>query len=68
MADTITLKKLYAELQDLKATVVRKEDLDALLETHAVLASPATMRQLAASRADKASGRTTLVQCARDLL
>ena len=31
MAATITLKKIYDELQELKASVASKDDLDALL-------------------------------------
>lgn len=68
MATTITLKKIYGELQELKASVASKDDLDALLETQAILANSDTMRQLAASRADKRAGRTIAITSVRDLL
>jgi PHD/YefM family antitoxin component YafN of YafNO toxin-antitoxin module len=68
MATTITLKKIYDELQELKASIASKYDLDSLLETQAVLANPDTMRQLAASQADKRAGRTIAIKSVRDLL
>lgn len=68
MGTTITLKKIYDELQELKASVASKDDLDALLETQAILANPDTTRQLAASRADKRAGRTIPIKSVRDLL
>ena len=68
MATTITLKKIYDELQELKASVVSKKDLDALLETQAILSNPATMRHLAESRRDKAAGRVRTITSVRQLV
>ena len=45
-----------------------EDDLDALLETEAILRDPVMMRQLAQARADKRAGRTRRIRSARELV
>jgi len=62
MNDAVILRKVYDELCSLKAVVARREDVEALLDAEAIATNPATMRQLASSRADKLAGRTRAVR------
>ncbi len=66
MSDAVTIRKVYEELQSLKAVVARRADVEALLDAEAIAKNSSTMRQLSSSLAGKRAGRTRAVRSVRD--
>jgi len=67
MSEAVTLRKVYDELRALKDVVARREDVEALLDTDAILQNAETMRELRSSRADVRAGRVRVIQRVSDL-
>lgn len=57
MTPTVTLDELYLEIKKIQETMVRREDLDALLDTIEISSNPETMAAIQKSEDDIAAGR-----------
>ena len=60
--------ELYLEIKKIQETMVRREDLDALLDTIEILSNPETMATIQASEEDIAAGRYREISSIDDLL
>jgi len=56
MTPAVTIDELYLEIKKIQETMVRREDLDALLDTIEILSNPETMATIQASEEDIAAG------------
>ena len=57
MTPAVTIDALSLEIKKIQETMVRREDLDALLDTIENLSNPETMATIQASEEDIAAGR-----------
>jgi antitoxin YefM len=68
MTPAVTIDELYLEIKKIQETMVRREDLDALLDTVEILSNPETMAQIQKSEEDIAAGRFREISSIDDLL
>lgn len=68
MTQTVTIDELYIEIKKIQETMVRREDLDALLDTIEILSDPEAMRTIQKSEDDIAAGRYREISSIDDLL
>ena len=68
MTPSVTIDELYLEVKKIQETMVRREDLDALLDTVEILSNPETMAQIQKSEEDIATGRFREISSVDDLL
>jgi len=68
MTPAVTIDELYLEIKKIQETMVRREDLDALLDTIEILRNPETMATIQASEEDIAAGRYREISSIDDLL
>jgi antitoxin YefM len=57
MTPAVTIDELYLEIKKIQETMVRREDLDAPLDTIEILSNPDTMAMIQKSEEDIAVGR-----------
>ena len=67
MTPTVTLDELYLEIKKIQETMVRREDLDALLDTIEISNDPETMAMIQKSEEDIAAGRFREISSIDDL-
>jgi len=68
MTPAVTIDELYLEIKKIQETMVRREDLDALLDTIEILSNPETMAMIQKSEEDIAAGRYREISSIDDLL
>jgi antitoxin YefM len=68
MTPAVTIDDLYLEIKKIRETMVRREDLDALLDTVEILSNPETMAQIRMSEEDIAARRYREISSIDDLL
>jgi hypothetical protein len=68
MTQTVTIDELYIEIKKIQETMVRREDLDALLDTIEILSDPEAMTTIQKSEDDIAAGRYREISSIDDLL
>ena len=68
MAPAVTIDELYLEIKKIQETMVRREDLDALIDTIEILSDPGMMVTIQASEEDITAGRFREISSIDDLL
>ena len=68
MTPTVTLDELYLEIKKIQETMVRREDLDALLDTIEISSNTGTMAAIQKSEEDIVAGRFREISSIDDLL
>lgn len=68
MSSGVTMDQVYQEIKKIRQDMVRREDLEALVDTVEILSSPATMQALKKSDRDIKQGRTKTISSVDDLL
>ncbi len=68
MAGPVTIEDVYQELKTIERTMVKREDLDALIDTVEILSNPKTMAALRKSDLDIKEGRVKEVSSVEELL
>jgi len=68
MTPAVTLDELYLEIKKIQETMVRREDLDALLDTIEIFSNPEAMAVIQKSEEDIAAGRYRELSAIDDLL
>ncbi|MCX6685154.1 MAG: hypothetical protein NTV10_00640 [Methanoregula sp.] len=59
MSSGVTIDEVYSEVKKIRAQMVRREDVEALIDTVEILSNPATMQLIQKSEADITHGRVT---------
>ncbi|MBR1369656.1 hypothetical protein RJ53_09280 [Methanocalculus chunghsingensis] len=68
MTPSVTIDEVYSEIKKIQDTMVRREDLDILLDTIEILSNPETMAKIQKSEDDIAAGRFREISSIDDLL
>ena len=68
MSSGVTIDEVYLEIKKIRETMVRREDLEALVDTIEILSNPETMEIVKRSESDIAAGRVKEVSSLDDLL
>ena len=68
MSSGVTIDQVYQEIKKIQADMVKKEDLEALVDTVEILSSPATMQAIKKSDRDIQQGRVKTISSIDDLL
>ena len=68
MSSGVTLDEVYSEIKKIRAEMVRREDVEALIDTVEILSNPATMQLIQKSEADITLGRVKEISSVDDLL
>ena len=68
MTPSVTIDEVYLEIKKIQDTMVRREDLDALLDTIEILSNPKTMAMIHKSESDISAGRFKEISSIDDLL
>lgn len=68
MTPSVTIDEVYLEIKKIQNTMVRREDLDTLLDTIEILSNPETMALIQRSEEDIANGRFQPVSSIDDLV
>jgi len=68
MAPAVTIDELYLEIKKIQETMVRREDLDALIDTIEILSDPGMMATIQANEEDITAGRFREISSIDDLL
>lgn len=68
MTPSVTIDEVYLEIKKIQDTMVRREDLDALLDTIEILSNPKTMAMIHKSESDIVAGRIKEISSIDDLL
>ena len=68
MAETVSLRKVYRELLEIKQRMLSREEFESKMETLEILHNADTMRQLKASEEDMRMGRTKRIRNVKYLL
>jgi antitoxin YefM len=68
MSSGVTIDKVYSEIKKIRAEMVRREDVEALVDTVEILSNPVTMKLIQKSEADITHGRVTEISSVDDLL
>jgi len=68
MTPAVTIDELYLEIKKIRETMVRREDLDALLDTIEISSNTGTMAAIQKSEEDIVAGRFREISSIDDLL
>jgi antitoxin YefM len=68
MSSGVTIDQVYQEIKKIRADMVKKEDLEALVDTVEILSNPATMQAIKKSDRDIQQGRVKTISSIDDLL
>ena len=68
MSSGVTINEVYSEIKKIRAEMVRREDVEALVDTREILSNPATMQIIQRSEADITHGRVKEILSVDDLL
>jgi PHD/YefM family antitoxin component YafN of YafNO toxin-antitoxin module len=68
MSSGVTIDEVYQEIKKIRESMVRREDLEALVDTIEILSNPETMEIIKRSESDIASGRVKEISSVDDLL
>jgi hypothetical protein len=68
MSSGVTIDEVYSEVKKIRAQMVRREDVEALVDTVEILSNPATMHLIQKSEADITHGRVKEISSVDDLL
>ena len=68
MSSGVTIDQVYQEIKKIRADMVKKEDLEALVDTVEILSSPVTMQAIKKSDRDIQQGRVKTIASVDDLL
>jgi len=68
MSSGVTIDEVYSEIKKIRAEMVRREDVEALIDTVETLSNPATMQLIQKSEADITHGRVKEISSVDDLL
>jgi hypothetical protein len=68
MSSGVTIDEVYSEIKKIRAEMVRREDVEALVDTVEILSTPETMQIIRKSESDIAHGRTKEISSVDDLL
>jgi hypothetical protein len=68
MSSGVTIDKVYSEIKKIRAEMVRREDVEALVDTVEILSNPVTMKLIQKSEADITHGRVKEISSVDDLL
>jgi hypothetical protein len=68
MSSGVTIDEVYSEVKKIRAQMVRREDVEALVDTVEILSNPATMQLIQKSEADITHGRVKEISSVDDLL
>lgn len=68
MSTDITLQEIYREIKQIQKDMVRREDLDGLVDTIELLSSPEKMERIRKSEEDIPRGNVKEISSVQDLL
>jgi antitoxin YefM len=68
MSSGVTIDEVYSEIKKIRAEMVRREDVEALVDTLEILSNPVTMQLIQRSEADITHGRVKEISSVDDLL
>ncbi|MFA4859643.1 MAG: hypothetical protein WC598_02700 [Methanoregula sp.] len=68
MSSGVTIDQVYQEIKKIQADMVKKEDLEALIDTVEILSNPAAMHAIKKSDRDIRQGRVKTITSVDDLL
>jgi len=68
MSTDITLQEIYREIQQIRKDMVRREDLDGLVDTIELMSSPEKMECIRKSEEDIKRGHVKEISSVQDLL
>jgi antitoxin YefM len=68
MSSGVTIEEVYQEIKKIRADMVKREDLEALVDTVEILSNPATMETIKKSDRDIKQGRVKTITSIDDLL
>jgi len=68
MSSGVTIEDVYHEIQLIKKTMVRRQDLESLIDTVEIMSNQETMDILKKSDADIIHGRTREISSVDDLM
>mgnify|MGYP001171527185 CR=1 FL=1 len=68
MSSGVTIDQVYQEIKKIQADMVKREDLEALVDTVEILSNPATMESIKKSDRDIKQGRVKTITSVDDLL
>jgi hypothetical protein len=67
MSSGVTIDQIYQEIKKIRADMVKREDLEALVDTVEILSCPATMQAIKKSDRDIRQGRVKTITSIDDL-
>ena len=68
MSSGVTIDQVYQEIKKIRANMVKREDLEALVDTVEILSSKKTMQAIKKSDRDILQGRLKTISSVDDLL
>lgn len=68
MSSGVTIDEVYSEIKKIRAEMVRREDVEALVDTVEILSTPETLQLIRKSEADITHGRVKEISSVDDLL
>ncbi len=68
MSSGVTIDEVYQEIKKIRETMVRREDLDSLVDTIELLSNPETIDLIKKSESDIAAGRVKEISSVDDLI
>jgi antitoxin YefM len=68
MNSDVTIEQVYREIKKIRAEMVKREDLEILVDTIEILSKPATMKKIKNSCRDIRQGRVNTISSVDDLL
>jgi antitoxin YefM len=68
MSSGVTIEEVYQEIKKIRADMVRREDLEAIVDTVEILSNPVTMQLIKKSDRDIRQGRVKEISSVEDLL
>ena len=68
MTSGVTIDEVYQEIKKIQETMVRREDLEDLIDTIEILSNPETMETIKRSESDITAGRVKEISSVDDLL
>jgi len=68
MSPDITLQEIYREIKQIRKDMIRRDDLDGLVDTIELMSSPEKMELIRKSEEDIRMGRVKEIESVEDLL
>jgi len=68
MSSGVTIDRVYQEIKKIRKDMVRREDLEALVDTVEILSNPAAMQAIKKSDRDIRQGKVKTISSINDLL